>query len=140
MRKVFSYDEGPVYLDETKMTEQICLRMRVNGQEGWHPIVSWGTHWYEADGHEVILEDTPDIEIHGNPGRRRAAGGNCFFEGLPERRDYFSGSRLMSCSWMRERAAWTFKDVGSVNFPGYGFLCGKDIKIRGIHGQFNSMS
>ena len=35
MRKVFSYDEGPVYLDETKMTEQICLRMRVNGQEGW---------------------------------------------------------------------------------------------------------
>ena len=47
------------------MTEQISLRMRIGGKEGWYPVVAWGTHWYEADGQwEVILEDTSDIEIH----------------------------------------------------------------------------
>ncbi len=40
------------------------LRMRVDGQEGWYPLVTWGTHWYEADGQwEVLLEDASDIEI-----------------------------------------------------------------------------
>ena len=28
---------------EHKMTEQICLRMRIGGQEGWYPIVAWGS-------------------------------------------------------------------------------------------------
>lgn len=38
--------------------------MRVDGQEGWYPLVTWGTHWYEADGQwEVLLEDASDIEI-----------------------------------------------------------------------------
>ena len=61
MRYADPYDDGPIYLDGTKMTEQICLRMRIGGQEGWYPIVAWGTHWYEADGQwEVILEDTSE--------------------------------------------------------------------------------
>lgn len=47
------------------MMEQVCLRMRVHGKEGWYPIVQWGSHWYESDGQwEVLLEDTSDIEIH----------------------------------------------------------------------------
>ena len=63
--KYRNYNEGPVYLDDTRMTEQISLRMRIGGKEGWYPVVAWGTHWYEADGQwEVILEDTSDIEIH----------------------------------------------------------------------------
>ena len=38
--------------------------MRVDGQEGWYPLVTWGTHWYEADGQwEVLLEDASDIEF-----------------------------------------------------------------------------
>lgn len=43
MRYADPYDDGPIYLDGTKMTEQICLRMRIGGQEGWYPIVAWGT-------------------------------------------------------------------------------------------------
>ena len=51
--------------------------MRVDGQEGWYPLVTWGTHWYEADGQwEVLLEDASDIEIFsGKSGRRRSTGG-----------------------------------------------------------------
>ena len=62
-RKSLDYKEGPVYLDDTKMTEQICLKMRINGQDEWYPIVPWGTRWYEADMQfEVLLEDADDIE------------------------------------------------------------------------------
>ncbi len=65
MRKCRAIMMMAVYLDDTRMTEQICLRMRIGGKEGWYPIVAWGTHWYEADGQwEVLLEDTSDIEIH----------------------------------------------------------------------------
>ena len=47
------------------MTEQICLKMRINGQDEWYPIVPWGTRWYEADMQfEVLLEDADDIEMH----------------------------------------------------------------------------
>ena len=90
MRYADPYDDGPIYLDGTKMTEQICLRMRIAGQEGWYPIVAWGTHWYEADGQwEVILEDTSDIEIHiesldGEDLKVETVS----LEGLPERTDY----------------------------------------------------
>ena len=143
MRKVFSYDEGPVYLDETKMTEQICLRMRVNGQEGWHPIVSWGTHWYEADGQwEVILEDTSDIEIHVET----LAGEELQVEtvslkGLPERRDYSLRIQI-DVMFLDERTCrLTFKDVGFGEFfPATDFCAEKILKLGGIHGQFNSMS
>ena len=55
LRKCRGYNDSPTYLDDTKMMEQICLRMRVNGQEGWYPIVSWGTHWYEADGQWEVI-------------------------------------------------------------------------------------
>ena len=85
------YDDGPIYLDGTKMTEQICLRMRVGGQEGWYPIVAWGTHWYEADGQwEVILEDTSDIEIHVETlgGRGTAGWRQCHWKDCRRRRDY----------------------------------------------------
>ena len=58
-RKCRDYEDSPIYLDESKMTDQICLRMRVRGKEGWYPIVQWGSHWYEADGQwDVLLEDT----------------------------------------------------------------------------------
>ena len=42
IRKCEPNDDGPIYLDETKLTERICLRMRVDGQEGWYPLVTWG--------------------------------------------------------------------------------------------------
>ena len=61
MRKYRNYNEGPVYLDDTRMTEQISLRMRIGGKEGWYPVVAWGTHWYEADGQWEVILDRSDV-------------------------------------------------------------------------------
>ena len=64
-RRTLDYKDSFVYLDETKMMDQICLKMRTKGQDKWEPIVSWGSRWYEADTQcEVLLENTDDIEIH----------------------------------------------------------------------------
>ena len=143
MRRCMEYDEGPIYLDETKMTEQICLRMRVRGQEGWYPIVSWGTHWYDADGQwEVILEDTSDIEVH----IETLAGEDLqvetvSLEGLPERRDY-SLRLQIEVMFIDERTCkLIFKDVGFGEFyPASDFQVEKVLHLGGINGQFNSMS
>lgn len=143
VRKYLSYDEGPIYLDETKMTEQICLRMRVNGQEGWHPIVSWGTHWYEADGQwEVILEDTSDIEIHVETltGEELQVE-TVSLEGLPERKDYSLRIQIEIMFLDERTCRLVFKDVGFGEFfPATDFRVEKILKLGGINGQFNSMS
>ena len=143
MRRSFALDDGPVYLDETKMTEQICLRMRVGGQEGWHPIVSWGTHWYEADGQwEVILEDTSDIEIHVESlAGEELQVETVSLEGLPDRKDYSLRIQIDVMFLDEKTCRLTFKDVGFGEFfPPSGFLAEKTIQLGGIHGQFNSMS
>ena len=118
VRKYQNYVDGPVYLDENRLTEQIALRMRVEGREGWHPIVSWGTRWYEADGQwEVILEDTSDVEIH----IESLAGDELqvetiSLEGLEERRDY-SMRLQISVMFLDERTCrMTFRDVGFGEF------------------------
>ena len=125
------------------MTEQICLRMRVRGQEGWYPIVSWGTQWYDADGQwEVILEDTSDIEVH----IETLAGEDLqvetvSLEGLPERRDY-SLRLQIEVMFIDERTCkLIFKDVGFGEFyPASDFQVEKVLHLGGINGQFNSMS
>ena len=143
MRRSFALDDGPVYLDETKMTEQICLRMRVGGQEGWHPIVSWGTHWYEADGQwEVILEDTSDIEIHVESlAGEELQVETVSLEGLPDRKDYSLRIQIDVMFLDEKTCRLTFKDVGFGEFfPATDFCTEKILKLGGIHGQFNSMS
>lgn len=143
VRRSRDYSEGPIYLDETKMTEQICLRMRVNGQEGWYPIVSWGTHWYEADGQwEVILEDTSDIEIH----IETLAGEDLQVEsvsldGLKERTDYSLRLQIEAMFIDERTCRLKFKDIGFGEFyPSSGFCVEKEIYLGGSNGQFNSMS
>lgn len=136
-------NEGPVYLDETKMTQQISLRMRVNGKERWYPIVSWGTRWYEADGQwEVLLEDTSDLEVH----IETLAGDELQVEkisldGLPERTDYSLRLRV-EIMFLEERLCrLTLKDIGFGDFyPATDFMVTKEIHLGGINGQFNSMS
>lgn len=143
VRRYQNYTDGPVYLDETRLTEQITLRMRVEGREGWYPIVSWGTRWYEADGQwEVILEDTSDVEIH----IESLAGDELQVEtvslnGLEERRDY-SMRLQISIMFLDERTCRiTFRDVGFGEFfASTGFQTEKVIHLGGINGQFNSMS
>ncbi|MEE1085865.1 MAG: DUF5716 family protein [Schaedlerella sp.] len=63
-RKLYPHIEDPVYLSETKLTDQISVNLRVNGQEMWYPIVSWGSQWYESNNKwEVLLENLDDIEF-----------------------------------------------------------------------------
>lgn len=143
VRKCKEYDEGPIYLDETKMTEQICLRMRVNGQEGWYPIVSWGTRWYEADGQwEVILEDISDIEIHIETlAENELRVETVSLEGLPERKDYSLRIQIEAMFLDERTCRLTFKDAGFGEFfPALDFQVEKVIHLGGINGQFNSMS
>lgn len=143
LRMCRAQSEGPVYLDETKMTQQISLRMRVNGKEGWYPIVSWGTRWYEADGEwEVLLEDASDIEVH----IESLAGDELQVErvslkGLPERTDYSLRLRIEIMFLEEKLCRLTFRDIGFGDFyPATQFRVTKEIHLGGINGQFNSMS
>ncbi len=142
-RRSFGINDGMIYLDETKLTQQISLHMRIDGQDGWYPIVSWGTPWYEADGEwEVILEDTSDIEIHVES----LAGDELQVEtvsldGLPTRKDYSLRLRIEAMFLDEQTCRITFTDTGFGEFyPATDFRAEKIIHLGGIHGQFNSMS
>ena len=142
-RKWKDEEESPVYLDETKMMEQICLRMRVRGKEGWYPIVEWGTHWYESDGTwEVLLEDTSDIEIHiESLANGELEAETVSLEGLPSRSDYALRLRIQTRFLDEKTCKITFKDVGFGEFfPPSNFEAEKIIHLGGSNGQFNSLS
>lgn len=143
LRKYRNYGDGPVYLDGSRMTEQISLRMRVGGKECWYPLVSWGTHWYEADGQwEVLLEDTSDIEIHiESLVDDEMQVETVSLEGLAERKDY-SLRLQVEVMFLDERTCKViFKDIGFGEFfAATDFQVEKEICLGGINGQFNSMS
>ncbi len=143
IRKCKELKEGPIYLDETRMTEQISLRMRVGGKEGWYPIVSWGTHWYEADGQwEVILEDTSDIEIHIESliGDELRVERICL-DGLNERRDYSLRLQIDVMFYDERTCKIMLKDIGFGEFfSATDFQTEKVLQLGGINGEFNSMS
>ena len=142
-RKWKDEEESPVYLDETKMMEQICLRMRVRGKEGWYPIVEWGTHWYESDGTwEVLLEDTSDIEIHiESLANGELEAETISLEGLPNRSDYALRLQIQTRFLDERTCRITFEDVGFGEFfPPSNFKAEKIIHLGGSNGQFNSLS
>ncbi len=143
IRKFLGKEGGPTYLDETKLMDQIALRMRVNGKEGWHPIVSWGEHWYEADGQwEVLLEDNSDIEIFvealtGEDVQVERVS----LEGLPNRKDYSLRLQIEVLFLDEQTCKLIFKDIGFGQFfPATDFQVEKVIHLGGANGQFNSMS
>lgn len=143
IRKCEEHDEGPVYLDETKLTERICIRMRVDGQEGWYPLVSWGTHWYEADDQwEVLVEEVADIEILVESlVEDEVRVEKVSLEGLPERTDYSIRLQVETMFLDESTCKLTLKDVGFGEFfPATDFKVEKVIKLGGSNGQFNSMS
>ena len=142
-RRIEEQFDAPVYLDETKMTEQICLKMRIHGEEGWYPLVAWGSHWYESDRQwEVLLEDTQDIEIHVES----LATGNLRVEtvsldGLPERKNYALRLRISTLFSDECTCHITFEDIGFGEFyPPSGFRVTKVIELGGSYGQFHSLS
>ncbi len=143
IRKCADKEEGPIYLDESKLMDRICLRMRVHGQEGWYPIVSWGEHWYEADGQwEVLLEELSDIEIliESLSGEEMQVE-KVSLEGMPARNDYSMRMQVEVMFLDEKTCKLTFKDIGFGEFfPATDFQVEKVIGLGGTNGQFNSMS
>ena len=142
-RRMSEDDEMPIYLDETKMMEQVCLRMRVHGKEGWYPSVEWGSHWYESDGQwDVLLEDTSDIEIHIESlatGELQAE--TVSLAGLPERNDYALRLSIETMFLDENTCKIRFRDIGFGEFyPATDFQAEKTIHLGGSNGQFNSLS
>lgn len=143
LRRIEEQFDAPIYLDATKLTEQICVKMRVHGDEGWYPIVSWGSHWYEADRqYEVLLENTDDIELHVESlvtGKLRVEPVS--FEGLPNRKNYALRLKIHTKFSDEKTCHITFEDIGFGEFfPSTGFKVEKVIELGGGNGQFNSLS
>lgn len=135
--------DGPIYLDETKMTEQISLKMRVNGEEIWYPLVSWGMHWYESDNQiEVLLENNHDIEIHIDSlvtGKTRIE--KVKMEEFPERSNYAVRVKINTWFISEKKCLVTFEDMGFGEFfPASGVKVEKMIELGGSNGQFNTLS
>lgn len=135
--------DGIVYLDETKMTEQICLKLRINGRDIWYPIVQWGTKWYENDKQfEILLEDTDDIEVHVESLTEHLAKTvKVSLENLPKREKYTLRLQVNVIFQDEHTCIITWKDVGFGNFfEPSGFHTQTVIKLGGRDGQFNSLS
>lgn len=129
-----SLTEEPVYLDETKMKEQICMKMRVNGCDKWQPIVSWGKRWTEADTEfEVLLKNPENMEIHieslsGNEMRAETIS----MEGLPQRNNY-TVRLLVKVLFLEEMLCKIcVRDIGFGDFfPATDFYVEKEIRLGG---------
>lgn len=142
-RRKEEQSDAPVYLDETKLTEQISVRMRVNGEEGWYPLVSWGNHWYESDRQfEVLLGDTEDIEIHVDSlvtGRHLVEPVS--LKGMPDRKNYALRLKINTFFSDEKTCHIIFEDMGFGEFfAPSGFRLEKIIELGGSNGQFNSLS
>lgn len=141
--RAVEHQDIPVYLDETKMTEQICFKLRVRGVEEWYPIVSWGTRWYEGDRQfDILLEDTEDIEIHVESLEKKEMEViRVPMEGLPKRGNYTLRLEVSIVFNDEKTCRITWKDVGfGTFFEPSGFQTETVIQLGGNHGQFNSMS
>ena len=135
--------DGLVYLDDSKLTDQISMKMRVAGEETLFPLVTWGAHWYESDKDwEVLLENNEDIELYIDSlstGKRRTE--TVSLKGLPERFNYALRLRISTMFLSDKMCKITFEDVGFGEFfPSTGFSVEKVIELGGSNGQFNSLS
>ena len=142
-KRSLEYKDSLIYLDETKMMDQICLRLRMQGVDKWYPIVSWGSRWYESDMQcEILLENTDDIEIHieslvGAEMRVERVS----LEGLPKRKNYTLRLQVKVMMRNEKCCCISFKDMGFGEFfPATDFYVEKEIHLGGSNEQFNSLS
>ena len=142
-RKLYMHIENPVYLSEGKLTDQITVNMRVNGQEMWYPIVSWGAHWYESNNQwEVLCEDTKDIELHiesliqGDVRTEKISLAN-----FPRRSEYSMRLQLETQFLDEKTCRITVRDAGFGDFfPSTDSQAEKTIHLGGNDGKFSSLS
>lgn len=142
-KRSLGYEDSLIYLDETKMMDQICLKLRMQGVDKWYPIVSWGSRWYESDMQcEILLENTDDIEIHieslvGAELRVERVS----LEGLPKRKNYTLRLQVKVMMRNEKCCCISFKDMGFGEFfPATDFYVEKEMHLGGSNEQFNSLS
>ena len=142
-KRAYHYEETLIYLDETKMMDQICLKLRMQGVDKWYPIVSWGSRWYEADKtFELLLENADDIEIH----IESLAGAELRVErvsldGLPKRNNYTLRLQVKVMLTDEKHCRISLKDIGFGEFfAATDFYVEKEIHLGGSNEQFNSLS
>lgn len=142
-RKMYMQVEDPVYLSDGKLTDQITLNLRVNGQEMWYPIVSWGAQWYESNNQwEVLLEKVEDIELH----IESLVQGTVRTEVIPmdkfPRRSEYAMRLMIETLFMDEKTCKIIvRDMGFGEFYlATDFQKEKIIHLGGNDGKFSSMS
>ena len=142
-RRTLEIKDAPIYLDETKMMDQICLKLRIEGRDKWYPLVTWGSRWYEADSQcDILLENRDDIEIH-----IESLVGNDLqvvkvpMKGLPNRPKYTLRLQVQALFEDEKRCKISFKDMGFGEFfPSTDFYVEQEILLGGSNGQYNSLS
>ncbi len=143
LRKVTGRTDGPIYLDESKMTDRICMKIRRDGVEEWYPIVSWGEHWYESDcTYEILLENNDPIELYQNSlatGEEKTI--MVPLDGLPNRKNYTLRLRVQATFTNENRCRITFTDTGFGEiFPETDFSTEVTVVLGGSNEQFNTLS
>lgn len=142
-RKSSGRRDGPIYLDESKMTDQVCMKVRVGEEFEWFPIISWGEHWYESDcEYEVLLENDDPIELRQNS---LATGESKTIEvdlsGLPDRKNYSLRVLVRATFADENRCRITFKDMGFGEiFPETDFSKEITVVLGGSNEQFSTLS
>ena len=142
-RRYLGRTDGPVYLDESKMTDRICLKVRSGDKEELYPIVSWGEHWYESDCvYEVLLDGNEPIELYQNSlatGEEKTITVN--LDGLPDRKNYSLRLRIQANFLDENRCRIRFTDAGFGEiFPETDFSTEITVRLGGSNEQFNTLS
>ena len=142
-KQMVKHEETMIYLDETKMMDQICLRLRTQGIDKWYPIVPWGKRWYEADTQcELLLENADDIEVHIESlsnGEMRVE--KISLEGLPKRTNYTLRLQVKVMLLDEKKCKISMRDMGFGEFfPATDFYVEREIRLGGSNEQFNSLS
>ena len=142
-RRTFMHIEDPVYLSESKLTDQITVNMRVNGQEMWYPIVSWGSRWYESNNQwEVLLENVEDIELHVESLIQGTLRTEVIpMDRFPKRSEYSMRIQIETLFLDEKTCKITVRDMGFGEFflP-TDFHEEKIIHLGGNDGKFSSLS
>lgn len=142
-KRMLGLEDTLIYLDESKMMEQICLKLRMQGTDKWYPIISWGGRWYEADTEfELLLENAEYIELHieslaGTQMRVERIS----LEGLPKRGNYTLRLQVRVMMNSEKCCRISLKDLGFGEFfPATDFYMEKEIHLGGSNEQFHSLS
>jgi len=142
-RKLYMHVEDPVYLSESKLTDQITINMRVDGQEMWYPIVSWGAHWYESSNQwDVLMKDVEDIELRVESLVEGTIRTEIIpMEHFPKRADYSMRIQIETLFLDEKTCQISVRDVGFGEFFAKSdFVEEKIINLGGNDGKFNSLS